>query len=67
MMLGLMLHITSLIDGGCKELSVQLSGFILLTCQFFGKITSSGLALMIVHRRCTGSFVPNILKKLYNK
>ena len=33
-----------------------------MICQFFGKMTSSGLAFMIVHRKCTGSFVPNILR-----
>ena len=29
----------------------------------FGKIASLGLIFMTVHRRCTGSFTPNILSR----
>ena len=52
-----------LVNGlGCMELSVQLRGSFNLYAHF-GKITSLGLVFMIVHRRCTGSLAPNIIRR----
>ena len=45
-----------------RDISIT-EGAISPICWIFGKITSSGLVFMIVHRRCTGSLAPNILRR----
>ena len=45
----------------CTGVSLQLRGVILPICLFLGRITLSGLVLMMVHRRFVGSLALNIL------
>ena len=42
---------------------MQMRGVISPICHFLGKIMSLGLVFKIVHRRCTGNLVLNILRR----
>ena len=63
MELGLILHVILLTDTGYTGILLQLRGDTLPMCLFFGRITLSGLILMMVHRRFIGSLAVNILSR----
>ena len=63
MVLGLMSFVTSIIDMGSTEVSLQLRELILPMCLFHNKITLLELVLMVVHRKFIGSLVLSVLTR----